>query len=230
MEPLNIIWNEIDNISLPSLIETEKMNLTEKTDNPLLFNSGKITDQYLKLQAIYRYLFGIYLSSQSGIGRLDDRLREGGFIKADENEMDYYQKYDLMETDYVYLRSFVHIERLSQEQIELLDCLAQKKGSEQELKDAAKMVEETYRQVLAVNHEHLEQQFEIYPSVYEGGIVTGKTILIGLKSMADYDVNGMLKDESEDQKRINIFYSVSKQLETILSKILETEVVVITEI
>ena len=48
--------------------------------------------------------------------------------------------------------------------------------------------------------------------------------------MADYDGAGMIKDEDEDQRRVNTFYSVSKQLETILSKMLKTEVVVITEI
>ena len=91
-------------------------------------------------------------------------------------------------------------------------------------------MEQTYKQVLAVNSENPKQQFEIFPSVYGEGIVKGEAILIGLKSMADYDGAGMIKDEDEDQRRVNTFYSVSKQLETILSKMLKTEVVVITEI
>lgn len=230
MEFLTEIWNEIDKISLPSLQETENLNLVETSANPVLFHSGRITGQYLKLQAVYRYLFGVYLRSQSGIDRLDDRLKQQGFLKAGEEDMDYYQRYDYMGMDYLYLRSFVHIERLTPEQIELLDHMIREKGREPDLKEAARLVEETYRNVLAVSSEHPDRQFEIYPSVFGEGIVRGAAVLIGLKSMADYDSSGMLTDEEEDQKRIRILYSVGKQLETILSKTLEAETVVITEI
>ncbi|MBT9775776.1 hypothetical protein GPL15_04520 [Clostridium sp. MCC353] len=315
MEFLTEIWNEIDNISLPSLKETERLNLAEKNGNPVLFRSGQITGQYLKLQAVYRYLFGVYLRSQSGLGRLDERLKERGFLKAGEDDMDYYQRYDYMGMDYLYLRSYVHIERLTTEQIELLrpligegkreqelgesgergadeseadeseadergadehetdeseadeyetdghetdereadghetdeyetdECASEKRETdirashirvtdrkEADIRAAARLVEETFKKVLAVSSEHPDRQFEIYPSVYGEGIVRGAAVLIGLKSMADYDGSGMLADEEEDQKRIRTLYSVGKQLETILSNALNIEVVVITEI
>lgn len=230
MEFLDEMWNAVNRLSLPSLEEAEAVNQAAITENPILFPAGRITERYLELQALYRYLFSMYLTAQSGISRLDSRLKERGYLKAGESNMDFYQKYDLMGLDYLYLRSFVHIERLTPEQIDLLERLARKQGGEQTLKDAVQMMEQTYKQVLAVNSENPKQQFEIFPSVYGEGIVKGEAILIGLKSMADYDGAGMIKDEDEDQRRVNTFYSVSKQLETILSKMLKTEVVVITEI
>ena len=217
-------WAE-DN--LPLLIEeTEKLYMVEKTPDSPLFNGGELTEAYVKAQIIYRYLFSGYLVETCGIRRLDRRLGEHGYLASEPETMDYYQKYDLMGTRYLYLRSFVHVERLTSRQLSvLMDCIEREEDHE-----AVRLVEETYPAVLSVNWENPDQEFEVVPSLYGEGIVKGRTILMGMKSRAEFGDDGMLKDAAGDAERIRIFYSVKRQLESILSEALKTAVIVMMEV
>lgn len=223
-------WNQIEDIALPAVPELENLNIVENRSSSLLFQEGEITDQYLKIWRLYQCLFGYYVIAQSGLDRLVTRLAEQEIPVADEAEKDFYQKYDTMGLAYFYLRSFAHIERLSDEEIQCLKSCIDQKDQEEALQRAGKVVEDTYRKVMAVKPESGDKQVELFPSVYGEGNVPGDAIVIGMSSSAEYDEQGMLLDAEKDKKRIGILYSVKDQLEPILSRSLGTKVVVLVSI
>lgn len=223
-------WREIDRAPVPKKKEIEALKILEMEGASVFYEGNQISDEYLKIQVLYKALFSIFLSAKSGIERLDDRLAQRHFIPASGADMDFYQRYDLLGLDYLYLRSYVHVERLNEEQVNVFArCIDQKDDGEM-LREAAKVMEATYKDVLAVKPNLPEQYFEIFPSLHGEGRIKGRAVLIGMKSKADYDEQERLKDEEAEKKRIRIFKSVKKQLEEILSRTLETEVVVVAEV
>lgn len=223
-------WNQMENMALPTAYELEDLNIIEQRSSSLLFQDGKITAQYQKIWQLYHCLFGYYVIAKSGLDRLAGRMAEQEIPPTEEDDKDFYQKYDTMELPYFYLRSFLHIERLSEEEIRcLIRCLEQK-DSEAALKEAGKVVEITYKKVAAVKPESGEGLVELFSSVYGEGNVPGEAIAIGIGSSGEYDEHGMLADAEKDKKRIRILYSVKEQLEPVLSRCLGTKTVVILNI
>lgn len=229
MDLLSDLWKEIDSLPIPTILELEEQRLVEITDSKILFEDGHITEQYIKLQVLYRFLFSVFVISKTGLDRLDKRLSVQKFLAAEQENMDFYQVYDLMGLKYFYLRSFVHVERLSDEELICLQDCYDDKGSEEKMQMAAKVMEESYKTVLAVNPREREQWYELFPSISGEGRVQGDNIVFTMKSIADYE-DGMLKDFETDRKRINIFLNIKNQIETILTKALGMKVIVFVEV
>lgn len=186
-----------------------------------------ITEQYVKRQAYYRFFASLFIEEKLGLSRLDHRLAECNFSIT--KEKNYYQKYECTNMKYLYLRSYIHIERLTKEEQDILDKLEESQG-ETEIKKTVDLIEGTWRKVLELDNNFPERMIEVYPSLDGSGRYKGKTILIGLSSEATYDTSGNLADKEQEDRRVRTMLSVAKQLEKIASGILQTEVGVVVEV
>lgn len=222
-------WAQFDLLPRPSAEETLALGQIDAGPSVLLDEDGGPGDQYLEVQKLYRLLFGSFLLAKSGLDQLDERLAKEGFRPRGNEEADYYPKYDLMGLPFFYLRSYIHVERLSEAEAGVFTrCLAERDGHT--LAQALDVVSGTYLTVLEVSPEHPQQQFELFPNIHGVGRVSGDTIAVALSSQARYDEQGMLLDQDAELRRIRVLDNVQRQLEPILKQALQTNVFVMVEV
>ena len=223
-------WAQFDLLPRPSTEETLALGQIEAGASVLLDKDGGPGEQYLEVQKLYRLLFGSFLIAKSGLDQLDERLAKEGFRPRGDEETDYYQKYDLMGLHFFYLRSYLHVERLSEAEAGVFTrCLAERDGHTL-LAQALDVVSGTYLTVLEVSPEHPQQQFELFPNIHGIGRVSGDTIAVALSSRAGYDGQGMLLDQDAELRRVRVLDNVQRQLEPILKQVLQTNVFVMVEV
>lgn len=184
---------------------------------------------YIKRQTYYRLFVSALFEEKLGLSRLDRRLEERSIPAVQETEKNFYQKYEVSGMKYLYLRSYIHIERLTQEEAAILVRMDDH-CKEAEAMDMKNLVENTWRKVLELDHEFPERIIEVYPSIDGSGRCKGNSILLGLSSKAEYDKNGNFADEGKEDERIKMMLSVAQQLEDIASRVLETNVKVVVEV
>lgn len=98
-------YNPIDKISFEkSLFSKEK----------------KYREKYFEMQALYRKGLDIFLDEELQLTAIDKELSLDKLGITECKDKDLYRKYSTLNTTYVYLRNYVHIERLSDKQIEFL--------------------------------------------------------------------------------------------------------------
>lgn len=226
METMSFFWNAFDEAIKPAVEETAELNLFESNENSVF---ETVDEEYVMLQSLYRYFAGAVLLARLELDKLDSRFVNEGFLPRREEKLSYYQKYDYMHMNFIYLRSYVHIERLSAENIGLLKKALENRD-EAVTTETLKMVDNTLLDVLAVNPEKANVTVEVFPSIDGSGRFKGNSLLLGIGSSADYDENGMLKDKEENYRRINIMCSVKEQLEYICTGILNNNVGVVVEV
>lgn len=196
---------------------------------PMLEIKNEITSEYAKKQAYYRYFVSAFLEEKLGLSRLDKRIEERNIPAVEEKDKNFYQKYESSNMKYLYLRSYVHIERLNLEETKILNKLDEE-YDEKEIQKIIDMVRNTWQKVLELNYDFPESIVEEYPSIDGSGRYKGGTILLGLSSVADYDEKGNFIDKDQEDRRRKTIMSIAKQLEQIASRILHTNVGVVVEI
>lgn len=206
-------------IKIPTKLEVAALNKAE----------CKITDEYIKMQAYYRFFVSAFLEEKLGLSRLDQRMKAAGFTEVKEEDKNFYQKYESSEMKYLYLRSYVHVERLSQKEQEILYAMNQG-YKEKEIQNMISLIENTWKKVLQLDPEYPEIFIEEYPSIDGSGIYKGDTILLGMSSTFLYDQSGNIVDKKKEDKRIRETWSVAKQLEKIATKVLQTNIKVVVEV
>lgn len=228
IEELEYFWEQFDFAACSSISETVALDQTERRNSILIGNDGQITEQYIQVQKLYRMVFGLIFLGKSGLHRLDERLAKEEFLPKLEKEMDYYQRYDMFMLRYFYLRSYVHVERLgNQESMVIINSL-ENRDNIGYFNDMVKLVNNTYLRVLEISPDTPNVYYELFSDVHGAGIVLGNTIAIAICSKAKYDKNGMLDYEAE-QHRVRVIYNIKRQLEFILKEILKTNVCIVVE-
>ena len=91
-----------------------------KSRGDIFITKDLLDTTYFELQQYYRTLFGLYFLSKSNIYKIDEELLKRNYRPASSKDMDFFQKYDLCGSDFLYLNSWIHIERLSQDEKDLL--------------------------------------------------------------------------------------------------------------
>lgn len=223
-------WEQFLALPTPSVEETIALGQIDPSSSALLDEDGRPSMEYIKVQKLYRMLVSALITARSGLEQLDDRLFKEGFRPRSGEDMDYYQRYDLMGLRFFYLRSFVHVERLTPQEAKAFEDCVKNQDRDSAFAEALNIVNETYRKVLERSPAHPERHFELFPNIHGNGIISGDTITLALCSEADYDEAGMLRDEQADQRRVNVFWNVQRQLETIMQKALETRIFVMVEV
>ena len=111
-------WNAFaaDYAQFP-LPETEEW---EKAEGRRIPSRPVETEEFIRLEYLYKFLAELLLSEQYGLSQLDRRLTEEGYLPVPEEKQDYFQKYDRSGLQFFCLRCPVHIERLTKEELRVL--------------------------------------------------------------------------------------------------------------
>lgn len=186
--------------------------IEQSSKESILFpNQTFLSEYYYEQETYYRRLYSQWLIDKTGLDRLDKRLKEYGMIPADEFGQDYYQSMDMMELDYIYIRSIARIERLDEEQTALLNS-AMEGDEEAEAVCMETLIPVSFQKVMAVEPSCPQQWFEIRPTIHGDYRVQGAHCLLGIRCLPDIR-NGELFSFEEERKRLNVLKSIKSQLE-----------------
>ena len=124
----------------------------EMAEEKGLAADGLFNERFFTLQALYRNVLEAEIISKYDLRLYDDAIGDSSFqFRAEQPErMSFYQKYSTLDTRYIYLRNNIHIERLSEEQLALLDDYLLT-GGDTTKKQLEALIAETYRMVLMVD-------------------------------------------------------------------------------
>lgn len=214
-------WNAFaaDYAQFP-LPETEEW---EKAEGRRIPSRPVETEEFIRLEYLYKFLAELLLSEQYGLSQLDRRLTEEGYLPVPEEKQDYFQKYDRSGLQFFCLRCPVHIERLTKEELRILTA-ASAFLEEQTMSEAVSLVQRTFTQVLMTDPEKGDAAVLLEDRMDGSGEVQGNSILLGITSWPDLTDGGMIRDRKADGVRTQLFLSVAEQLEEILSRALAADV------
>lgn len=214
-------WNAFaaDYAQFP-LPETEEW---EKAEGRWIPSRPVETEEFIRLEYLYKFLAELLLSEQYGLGQLDARLLEEGYLPVPEEKQDYYQKYDRSGLHFFYLHCPAHIERLTKEELRILTA-ASAFLEEQTMSEAVSLVRRTLVQVLMADPEKGEAKILLENRMDGSGEAQGNSILLGLASYPDLTEAGMIRDRKADEARTRLFVSCAEQLREILSRALAADV------
>jgi len=131
-------------------ISHERVNIElAKAKNLITDNS---CERYQLVQSLYKKAFDAYLVKNTDISKLDELIDNSNlyFGAASYNEMDDYQKFSYINSKYIYVRSFIFIEKLDDNDLKILcDRIVNTRYNIDE--ELLNMVERTYRTVITDN-------------------------------------------------------------------------------
>ncbi len=193
-----------------------------------------LTDEYIAMRQIYQYVFSQIVISKTGITRLDKRFSERKYLTSDKDKKGFYQKYDQLGLDYIFIHGNARVERLEPKEKKLIKeylvNLSYNKELEAYTDALINMVNVTYPKVMAVYPDKPFQMFEPIRTVHGDYRISGDAIMFVLRSEPEFDENGNIRDMQKEINRENNFYSVASQLEKILPHTLEMPVKVVAEL
>lgn len=196
-----------------------------------LWKDGMFTQKYIQLQMTYRFFLSQFFLERTEMARIDRRLsrHEYGFLGNNAEQMNFYQKNDLLGLNYFYLRNHIHIERLGEGQLRLLERLTHENITQQQTAEIKKMIETTYKKVLAFSDDSDFSEIELFPSAYGEGNIAADAIVFVLATAPEYDEKGNIKDNTLKEKKALMLSSLKAQLEMIWSINLKVPVKIILE-
>ena len=106
----------------------------------------KLNERYFKVQYIYRYVFEEYICKRLDLKKYDDKIKESSlsFNKCSKERMDYYQRTSTLNLDYIYVKNNFHIEKLSNDDIKVIEENKNKNS-------ISEIVKKTYKEVITIN-------------------------------------------------------------------------------
>lgn len=191
-----------------------------------------LSDEYVSMRQIYQSIFSQIILTLTGLARLDKRFADRGYLPGEK--MGFYQKYDQLGLDYIYIRGNARVERLEPEERriikEYLVSLSENLESTELTKALINMVYESYSKVMAVEPEKPLQMFEPVRTIHGDYQIQGSAIMFVLRSIPDFDENKNIRDMQKEITRENNFFSVAPQLERVLTHALDMPVKIVAEV
>lgn len=127
----------------------------------------EVSIEYLALQETYRKILSDYFNEVLPLEELNHKLEGYGIAPADEP--DYYQQQSLLDSDFIYLRNNIHLEKLSKEDAKLL--IKYHKSKDADLKSEVEdMIKKTFVKVGTVDL-RLRDGDKYYTTYTQGGSV-----------------------------------------------------------
>jgi RNase H-fold protein (predicted Holliday junction resolvase) len=174
------------------------------------YSSSKetVTLDYIELQNKYDVALSMFLEEKISIDQLDTTLKSLDVIsvpKVPFSEIDstesYYQTISHLNSEYIYLRNNIRVERLDESDVELLKKADIENPTEKE--KIIEMISRTFIDVLSVKFN--DEKKESYNVVYHNNgkeTVTNKTIVFWLSYQEEFDDSGnYVNREKEIEKR-----------------------------
>ena len=111
---------------------------------------------------------------------------------------------------YIYIRNNVHVERLSSDEIEVLN------NNNEYNEEVEKLIESTYQRLIVENHGEPGTTINFGPPV-ENFLIPNNVLVVGIR----YDLRASGENEEEDNKKETIFNDVRYNLAKSLNETLE---------
>lgn len=185
---------------------------------PILFpKQEEINEKWIKLSTIYKYLFSYYFLKMTRLDKLDKKIASLAILSTPETKKNFFQRFDFMNLNYFYLRCWPRVERLSKEETKsFLNSV--NRGDEGSWLVALSIVANTYKKVMTVNPEGENIIYEPISTLHGDYQVKGNEIPLTICSVAEFDSNGYLVSNENEQKRIRIFNEIWQQIDAALSR------------
>ena len=207
------VFKAFDSIKLPGVEETKKQAMQESILFPAV---NEISAEWIRQSQIYHFLFGIIFKERTGVERLEERILKRAIAPAREDSENYYQKYDRMGLRFFYIRGTARVERLKQDDRELLRLCDERKDTDS-FQKALIMVEKTFATIMAVSPENPTTVYEPKQTIHGDYKIIGKNIPIAMRSVPSFSPDGSLKSEKAELKRIRTFTNIWRQVDSAFS-------------
>lgn len=193
-----------------------------------------LTDEYISMRQIYQYIFSQIVLIVTGLERLDRRFADREYLPGDKDKRGFYQKYDHLGLDYIFIRGNARVERLEAKEQDLIKaCIAdlkESRESQEHINALIDLVYGSYMKVMAVEPDKPIQKFEPVRTVHGDYRIFGNAVMFVIRSVPDFDENKNIRDLQKEVVREQNYFSVAPQLEAILTRALEMPVKVVAEL
>jgi hypothetical protein len=148
-------------------IKTANYDMVAIADKGLSVDDMVLSEEYVYLQAVYRAGFNRWLDRDGLLSGFDAKLRADsrGFVPVAQGEQEYAQKYASYGRDYVFILNSFFIERLSEEDLELL-----REVSSIDDEVLEELVIRTYEDVIEVREDNGRLSSSVIYSTTIGGL------------------------------------------------------------
>ncbi|SKC01180.1 hypothetical protein SAMN06296386_11374 [Lachnospiraceae bacterium] len=221
-------WQDFERSRGPEYPELKQ--LLQKGGDHLPDEKNLVSDRFLQLQFLYGYLFFGFISAGTGLNFLDHRITAKGWPSIPREKRNFYQKFSYNGTDHFYIGSFIHVERLSEEEKRMLMLCLVDKESTTLVRRAGLVIRSTYKKVLAVYPEKTQGKIEIQTKE-DGTIkIDGSSLILGMCSTPAYNADGQYTDMEGEVQRRRVLRRVREEIQEKVSKFLGTEVVFLLDL
>lgn len=186
-------------------------------------------NEEMDIEKVYMTALGNYIKEQLGLEEYDNKIAELGCIPVDEEYQTEYQKNANMGLKYIYIRNELHLERLSEEDMELLkESLT---STEEEAQDLVmEMVVRTFENCISPSEIKSEEDKAVQ-TMYDEYIsdqgsprmVNMNSLVLQIATQSDYDENDNIVDEeleiSKEGKLIELARDMEEDMEGLLGEI-----------
>lgn len=170
----------------------------------------------MSVEEIYREVLSQYLLETLELERYDQELVNSDmkYIPNEGEDIKQAQKEDKMFLKYIYLRNELHIERLSDEDVNIL--LEEAKKGNLYSDKARKVVINSFAYVIASKEIKSEADKKVettYDSYLVQDFVTVDSLVFVIGTESEFDEEGNFVDYSHEEKKIEELEKFSKQME-----------------
>jgi hypothetical protein len=195
-----------------------------------LTKSDGFSEKYLYLQELYKAGFNEMLNVDNLLNSFDEKLKKDKRKFTPSAKMDIYQKYGSFGRTFIYIRNDFSIERLSAEDLELLE--SKKKIDDKKL---LKLVKDTYKSVITpldASGEPMEgSEVIIYDETIAGAKkATADGAILQITYAPSYDKEGNYIDAAAEKTKNEDLKKWASTLEDELSEQTQNSVFVFIEL
>ncbi len=223
---INRFWQDFERSRGPQYPELKQ--LLQRGGDFLPDERVAASERFLQMQFLYGYLFFGYISAGTGLNILNHRINAKGWKALAPEKRSFYQKFSYNGTDHFYIGSFIHIERLTEEEKRILTLCLMDKESAMLVRRAGMMVRNTYKKVLSSVPDNNRDIVDIMTKESGAVKVSGKTILLGICSAPVYDSEGQYANNEVQRRRV--LRHVKEELQEKISKFTGTDVYMLLDI
>ena len=164
---------------------------------------------FLDLWSKYYSFLLEYINRKVNLNKYDKEMESLNKVPAEEKDI-YQSLAEEKGLSYIYVRNNVHVERLSSEEIEVLN------NNNEYNEEVEKLIASTYGRLIVENHGEPGTTINFGPPV-ENFLIPNNVLVVGIR----YDLRGSGENEEEDNKKETIFNDVRYNLAKSLNETLE---------
>lgn len=177
-------------------------------------------EESLDVEEIYRIGLSRYLLDTLNLEEYDKELSESQlhYIPNDEKKESIAQKKDKLGLTYIYLRNELHLDRLAEEEIELLKKETESIETGILSDEAMRMIINTFPDVISQKQIEKPKDKNV-ETMYDnnGDFVKVNTLVLRIGTKSEFDENGYYVDKEHEVEKQRALEEFSKEMEAALN-------------